>query len=305
MTNDKKQKSMDDKSFHSGFVAIIGRPNVGKSTLLNRIIGEKIAITSAKPQTTRNRIQGIRNLPGAQIIFIDTPGIHKAHSLLNTYMVDTALASLRQVDVVVFLVEATDLPDRQEPFMVEILKKVTAPVILAVNKIDTTDASPVAERLQRFQQIFPFKDVLMTSALRGSGVEKLVESVARHLPEGPMYFPDDILTDLPERFIAAEIIREKIFRLTRDELPYSTAVEIDSFKEGEDIIRIAATITVEKDSQKGIVIGRGGSMLKKIGTQARQDLERLLQSSVYLELFVRVRRDWSEDKRMLKELGYE
>lgn len=297
---------MSDKPFRSGFVSIIGRPNVGKSTLLNRILGEKIVITSDKPQTTRNRIQGIHNVPGAQIVFIDTPGIHQARSRLNKYMVEVAVSSIREVDLILFLVEANQKPGEQEQEIIDVLAGATAPVFLVINKVDLTEKGAVLERIAAYKDRFPFREIVPVSAGTGDGVEYLVELVRKALPEGPVYFPDDILTDVPERFIAAEIIREKVFRLTRDEIPYATAVEVDSFKEREDggLVSIAATITVERDSQKGIVIGKKGAMLKKIGSASRVEIEKLLNTKVFLELFVRVRKDWSEDERMLKELGY-
>lgn len=297
---------MSDTPFRSGFVSIIGRPNVGKSTLLNRILGEKIVITSDKPQTTRNRIQGIHNVPGAQIVFIDTPGIHQARSRLNKYMVDVALSSIREVDLVLFLVEANQKPGEQEQEIIDVLAGTAAPVFLVINKVDTTEKGSVLERIAAYKDRYPFREIVPVSAQTGDGVDHLVALVRDVLPEGPVYFPDDILTDVPERFIAAEIIREKVFRLTRDEIPYATAVEVDSFKEREDggLVSIAATITVERDSQKGIIIGKKGAMLKKIGSAARVEIEHLLNTKVFLELFVRVRKDWSEDARMLKELGY-
>jgi GTPase len=296
-----------DKPFRSGFVAIIGRPNVGKSTLLNRILGEKIVITSDKPQTTRNRIKGIHNIPQAQIIFIDTPGIHRAKSLLNRFMVEEALASVKEVDVILFLVEA-DLPTgNREEQILGVLAAVKAPVFLVLNKIDLVAKEALLEKIAGYAQLYPFKEIIPVSAANGDGVERLVESVCRYLPEGPVYFPDDILTDVPERFIVAEIIREKIFRLTRDEVPYAVAVEVESFKERPDgtLIAIAAAINVERDSQKGIIIGRKGAMLKKIGMEARGEIEQLLDAKVFLELFVRVRKEWSENPRLLKELGYQ
>ncbi len=297
---------MSDKPFRSGFVSIIGRPNVGKSTLLNRILGEKIVITSDKPQTTRNRIQGIHNVPDAQIVFIDTPGIHQARSRLNKYMVEVAVSAIREVDLILFLVEANQKPGEQEQEIIDVLAGATAPVFLVINKVDLTEKGAVLERIAAYKDLFPFREIVPVSAGTGDGVEYLVELVRKALPEGPVYFPDDILTDVPERFIAAEIIREKVFRLTRDEIPYATAVEVDSFKEREDggLVSIAATITVERDSQKGIVIGKKGAMLKKIGSASRVEIEKLLNTKVFLELFVRVRKDWSEDERMLKELGY-
>lgn len=298
---------MSAKPFRSGFVSIIGRPNVGKSTLLNSIMGEKIVITSDKPQTTRNRIKGIHNIPGAQIVFIDTPGIHRATSMLNRYMVDEALASIREVDAILFLVEADAPAGSQESLILDLVAEVTTPVILVINKIDLVPKSALLESMGRYARLYPFREIIPVSALSGDGVESVVTSVYSYLPEGPLYFPDEILTDLPERFIVAEIIREKVFRLTRDEVPYSTAVEVESFKERQDgsLIAIAAVINVERDSQKGIIIGRKGDMLKKIGTQARREIEQLLDTKIFLELFVRVRKDWSENRQMLKELGYE
>lgn len=302
-----KENRLSVTSFRSGFVSIIGRPNVGKSTLLNRILGEKIVITSDKPQTTRNRIQGIHNLPGAQIVFIDTPGIHNAKSRLNKYMVEVALSSIKEVDLILLLVEAQRPPSEQEREIIDVLAGATAPVFLVLNKTDLAGQGAVLELIATYRDLYPFREILPVSAEAGVGVEGLVELVKSYLPEGPVYFPDDILTDLPERFIVAEIVREKVFRLTRDEIPYSTAVEVDSFKEREDggLVSIAATITVERDSQKGIVIGKKGAMLRRIGTEARIEIERLLATKVFLELFVRVRKDWSENPKILKELGYE
>lgn len=297
---------MSASPFRSGFVALIGRPNVGKSTLLNSILGEKIVITSDKPQTTRNRIQGIHNLPDAQLIFIDTPGIHRAKSRLNKSMVDQALAAITEVDLILLLVEAQRPPGEQERELVGLLTGARVPVMLVMNKIDLVDKTAILDRIAAYRELYPFREIVPVCAERGEGVEMLVELVRAALPEGPVYFPDDIITDVPERFIAAEIIREKVFRLTRDEIPFSTAVEVDSFKEREDgsLISISATITVERDSQKGIIIGRQGAMLKRIGTEARRELERFLNSKVFLELFVRVRKDWSEDPKLLKDFGY-
>jgi len=298
---------MPAEPFRSGFVSIIGRPNAGKSSLLNSILGEKIVITSDKPQTTRNRIKGIHNMPGAQIVFIDTPGIHRAKSMLNKYMVEEALASIKEVDVILFLVEADAPAGSGDALILELLAGVATPVLLVINKIDLVPKEALLASIERYAQLYPFREIVPVSALSGDGVERVVESVRSYLPEGPVYFPDDILTDLPERFIVAEIIREKVFRLTRDEVPYSVAVEVETFKERPDggLISIAAVINVERDSQKGIVIGRKGDMLKKIGMQARREIEQLLDSKVFLELFVRVRKDWSENRRMMKELGYE
>lgn len=298
---------MPEKKFRSGFVSIVGRPNVGKSTLLNRLLGDKIAITSDKPQTTRNRIQGLFNRPDAQIIFIDTPGIHNPRSGLNRYMVETALASVKGVDVILFLVEADKSQAESEKPLLDLLKDAEAPVILVLNKIDLVKKEALLGLISSFSRMHPFREIVPVSALQGDGVEMLADVVCNSLPEGPMYYPEDILTDLPERFIVAEIIREKVFRATRDEIPYSVAVTVESFKERPDgkLVSISATINVERDSQKGIIIGKKGDMLKKIGMQARMDIERLLDSKVFLELFVRVSRDWSGSKKMLKEFGYE
>jgi GTPase len=297
---------MTEIPFRSGFVAIIGRPNVGKSTLLNRVLGEKVVITSDKPQTTRNRVQGIHNEPGAQIVFIDTPGVHPARSRLNRYMMETALAAVKGVDVVLWLVDATTFAQDRDELLLKVLAEITLPVILVVNKIDLVPKEKLLAGIAAHAQLHPFREVVPVSAATGDGVALLVKLVSDLLPEGVPYFPDDILTDLPERFIVAEMIREKVFRQTRDEIPYSTAVVIDSFKERPDgLVAIAATILVERDSQKGIIIGKRGAMLKKIGIQAREDVERLLGTKVFLELFVKVSSGWREDRQMLRELGYE
>lgn len=296
---------MNKKSFTSGYVSIIGRPNVGKSTLLNAIIGEKIVITSNKPQTTRNRIQGIHNIPDGQIIFIDTPGIHAGHSRLNKSMVDVAMSAISGVDLLLLVVEATTAVDAG--IVGDVLKGVTTPVVLVLNKVDLLpDKRILFERISEWTALHPFREVVPVSAGTGDGVDLLVETISRYLPEGPQLFPDDILTDMPEKFIVAEMIREKIFRLTRDEVPYSTAVEVESFVERENgVIAISAAIVLERATQKGIVIGKRGDMLKKIGSQARQDIERLLATRVFLELFVKVEENWSERPSKLREYGYE
>ena len=296
---------MINKNFKSGFVSIVGRPNVGKSTLLNRIIGEKIVITSDKPQTTRNRIQGIHNIPGSQIIFIDTPGIHVAHSRLNKGMVDVAMSAISGVDVLLLVVEATAATD--DKLVRDILAKVKSPVVLALNKVDLlSDKRTLLDRMAAWSLLHPFREIIPISAGDGDGVEHLVETIASYLPEGPALFPDDILTDMPEKFIVAEMIREKVFRLTRDEIPYSTAVIVESFTERENgVVAISAAISLERATQKGIVIGKRGELLKKIGTQARYDIERLLGTRVFLELFVKVEENWSERTSKLREFGYE
>jgi GTP-binding protein Era len=297
---------MPDTPFRSGFVAIIGRPNVGKSTLLNQVLGEKVVITSDKPQTTRNRVQGIHNLPGAQIVFIDTPGMHNARSRLNQFMMEAALSSVKGVDVVLLLVDASTFSGNPDDLLLGVLEGINVPVVLALNKIDLLPKEKLLEVIAAHARLYPFREIIPVSAASGDGVELLVKLLAGMLPEGVPYFPDDILTDLPERFIVAEMIREKVFRLTHDEVPYSTAVTIDSFKERADgLVSISAVITVERDSQKGIIIGKKGEMLKKIGRQARQEIEQLLDARVFLELFVKVSKDWRENRRMMKELGYE
>jgi len=295
------------EKFRSGFVAIIGRPNVGKSTLLNCILGEKLVITSDKPQTTRNRIQGIHNIDGGQIVFIDTPGIHKGRSRLNRYMVNEAGAALEGVDIVLFLVDATGKPPQQFELLQERLGKIDAPVILIVNKIDLVSREQLIIKLAEYGKLHNFKEIVPLSAAKGEGVDRLDRLILPLLPEGPAYFPDDILTDSPERFVVAEIIREKVFRHTGDEIPYAVAVNVEDFDEGEGngLIRISAVISVERETQKGIVIGKGGAMLKKVGTLARKEIEQLLGTKVFLELFVRVRKDWTGSKNMMKELGYE
>jgi GTP-binding protein Era len=296
---------MNKKSFTSGYVSIIGRPNVGKSTLLNAIIGEKIVITSNKPQTTRNRIQGIHNIPDGQVIFIDTPGIHSGHSRLNRSMVDVAMSAISGVDLLLLIVDAATPVDAG--FVGDVLKGVSTPVVLVINKIDLLPSKQnLFEKITTWSALYPFREIVPVSAGSGDGVELLVATISRYLPEGPQLFPDDILTDMPEKFIVAEMIREKIFRLTRDEVPYSTAVEVESFVERENgVIAISAAIVLERATQKGIVIGKRGDMLKKIGSQARQDIERLLATRVFLELFVKVEENWSERPSKLREYGYE
>lgn len=293
-------------SFKSGFIAIIGRPNAGKSTLLNTILGEKVAIVSNRPQTTRNRVRGVKNLEGAQIVFVDTPGIHRPKGLLNEFMVREAMASLRDVDGVVYLVEATRDVDQVEEFIIASLGRVKAPVILLVNKVDIVKKSRVLPLIEEYSKRFKFKDVVPISAMKGEGVDEVIEILCGLLPEGPKYFPEDITTDQPERFVVSEMIREKVFMLMRQEVPYATAVNVEEFKEDAErnLISIKAAINVEKDSQKGIIIGKRGAMIKTIGTRARADIERLLGVKVYLELFVRVQKEWTKDLRSLKEFGY-
>jgi GTP-binding protein Era len=292
--------------FKSGFIAIAGRPNVGKSTLLNRVLGEKLAITSSKPQTTRNRITGIRNTDDGQMIFLDTPGIHQAKTPLNRYMVKAATSTFSEVDLILLLVEADRGHDADDDLIIESLRQAGVPAYLVINKIDLVEKLKLLPLIDRFRSLYDFQEIVPVSAVTGDGVDRLLELIREILPEGPKYFPDDSFTDNSERFIAAEIVREKILVLTHKEIPYATAVTVDSFKEDEEknLIRIAATITVEKDSQKGILIGKGGKMLKEIGTQARVEMERFFAAKIFLELFVRVRKDWTKDAKWLKEFGY-
>ncbi|MEE9542638.1 MAG: GTPase Era [Thermodesulfobacteriota bacterium] len=301
--------------FRSGFIAIIGRPNVGKSTLLNAILGEKVAITSERPQTTRSRMRGVKNLDASQIVFIDTPGLHGKEGLMNAFMVKEALSSLGNVDGVLFMVEAnrhsnkekSKERDKDEALIVENLKRTAAPVLLVINKIDMINKDELLPIIDDYSARFAFKEVVPISATKGINVDELVGVIEKLLPEGPKFFPDDILTDTLERTLVAEIIREKAFRFTSQEIPYSIAVVIEEFKEKpkKKLIAIKATINVERDSQKGIVIGKGGKMLKTIGKAAREDMERLLGVKVFLELFVRVSKDWTRNKSALKEFGYD
>jgi GTP-binding protein Era len=296
-----------DSEFKSGFIALIGRPNAGKSTLLNRLLGQKLAIISNKPQTTRNRILGIRNLPAGQIVFLDTPGIHHSQSRLNQVLVKTALATYHEVDGVCFLIEA-DHPDNPEnDFILETLQEVRGPVFLLINKIDLVSKEGLLPIMERFSRRRSFAQIIPVSALKGDGEEILVRELLKILPEGPRLFPEDMITDLPERFLAAELIREKVFRLTRQEIPYATAVEVEEFKEREEknLIAIKAIIQVERESQKGVLIGKKGLMLKEIGRLAREDMEALLGAKVFLEIWVKVEKNWREDPRALRRMGFQ
>ena len=291
---------------YSGFAAIVGRPNVGKSTLTNGLIGEKIAIMSDRPQTTRNKIMCILNTDNAQIMFLDTPGIHKPHHKLGEYMVRTAESTLKEVDVILFVIDVSEKRGAGENYILELLQKVKTPVILVGNEIDKLqDKSKLFNIINEYTALYNFAAVVPVSALEDTEFPGLVAEITKHLPEGPDYFPDDMITDQPERVIAAEMIREKVLRSTRDEVPHSIAVEVDEFKvrENEDVY-IRATIFVERESQKGIVIGAKGSLLKKIGQQARKDIEALLGCKVFLELWVKVKADWRNKDKALKQFGY-
>jgi GTP-binding protein Era len=292
--------------FKSGFVSIIGAPNVGKSTLLNRLVGEKIAIISPKPQTTRNRILGVKTTSKYQMVFLDTPGIHKARGNLNVTMVRTALATLATVDLILFLVEAQSPDKESNEKVLQALRGVETETLCVVNKIDLVPKESLEHVTQLFESLHQFKGCCCISALHGTGIDDLLTKIVSLLPTGPAYYPKDTLTDLPERFFCAEIIRERIMHLTSQEIPYAVAVTIGSFKEDEqkNLIRIQADIHVERPSQKGIIIGKGGAMLREIGKQARLDMEHLLGARVFLELWVRIQKKWRNDPRALKEFGY-
>ncbi|HRM23137.1 MAG: GTPase Era [Enterococcus aquimarinus] len=292
-------------NYKSGFVAIVGRPNVGKSTLLNRIVGQKIAIMSDKSQTTRNKIQGVYTTDEAQIVFIDTPGIHKPKHRLGDFMVATAYSAMREVDIVMFMVSADMKRGRGDDLIIERLEQSSVPVYLVINKIDTIHPDELLEIIDDYSKQMDFAEIVPISATEGNNFERLMETLVAQMPEGPQYFPEDQVTDHPERFIVSELIREKVLFFTRDEVPHSVAVTIESMKRNENNkIEIQATIIVERDSQKGIIIGKGGKMLKLIGTKARLDIENLLGSKVYLELWVKVQKDWRDKKTHLTDFGY-
>lgn len=289
----------------SGFVSLVGRPNAGKSTLLNRLVGAKVAIVSDKPQTTRNRILAVKTSAEAQFVFLDTPGIHKPVHEMNARMVESAIAAIRDVDVPVLVVDATEPMGKGDRFVVNLLKDVAAPIVLALNKIDRVAKPALLPRIDAYRQALAFADLVPVSALTGDGVDVLESVLLRHLPEGEALYPEDYLTDQPERVVVTETVREKLLHHLRDELPYTTAVLMDRFEEPDErgLMRLACSILVEQPSQKGIVIGKGGDLIKRIGTEARQDLERFFDCRVFLELHVKVRADWREDERVLRELG--
>ena len=294
----------ENKSFKSGFITVIGRPNVGKSTLTNALVGEKIAAVSDKPNTTRNRILGIRNLPNAQLVFLDTPGIHKARGKLGKAMVQTAMGAVQEADVVLMIVEVKEPFGRGDTFIIENLSK---PAILVINKIDTIKKNEILHILEASKKYEgKFTDIIPISAMTSDGTGQLLETIEKYLPEGPRYFPDEMFTDQPERFIVAEFIREKIFTLTQKEIPYQTAVVIEEFQEvpEKNLINISAVIFVERMNHKGILIGKRGQMLKEIGTLARADIEKILGTKVYLELWVKVKEKWSERDNLIREFGY-
>lgn len=293
-------------SYKSGFVTLIGRPNVGKSTLMNQIIGQKIAITSNKPQTTRNRIQTVYSEENGQIIFLDTPGIHKAKNKLGEYMVTVAERTLNEVDVILWLVEPATFIGAGEQHIAETLKRVKTPVILVINKIDTVKKEELLPVISAFQKLHDFAEIVPVSAMKGENKENLISAIFNYLEEGPQFYDEDTITDQPERQIVAELIREKALRLLNDEIPHGIAVSIDSMKErkGGKMIDIEATIVCERDSHKGIIIGKKGAMLKNIGMNARKEMENLLDQQVNLQLWVKVRKDWRDSDMFLKNYGY-
>jgi GTPase len=293
------------KKCKAGFVAIVGAPNVGKSTLLNQMLGEKISITSRKPQTTRNRIVGILHRPNSQLIFIDTPGIHRARQTLNIRIVDAALSALGDVDVVLIIIDVEKPDSESEALLVKKLKKQKRPVVLALNKIDLIEKPELLSIIDNWSKSYTFEAIIPISAILGHQIDDLLDAMETLLPESPPLYPDHALTDMPERFIAAEMIREKVFRLTGQEIPYSTAVTVESFsEERKSLVKIQATIHVERTSQKGMIIGKNGSRLKMIGTEARKEIERMVGTKVYLKLFVRVHKNWSKDTKALRRFGY-
>ncbi|SET65495.1 GTPase Era [Paenibacillus sp. NFR01] len=291
--------------FKSGFVAIIGRPNVGKSTLMNQVIGQKIAIMSDKPQTTRNKIHGVYTTNDSQIVFLDTPGIHKRQSKLGDYMNNTAIGTLGEVEAVLFLVDASEGMGGGDRFIAEQLANVKTPVFLVLNKIDKIEPEALLPLIESYRKLVSFAEIVPISAKLGSNVNTLLEQITKYLPEGPQYYPEDQVTDHPEQFVCAELIREKILHMTREEVPHSIAVTIEDMRVQENgVVNISAVIFVERDSQKGIIIGKQGAMLKEVGRRARTDIENLLGSKIFLELWVKVKKDWRNQERVLRDLGF-
>jgi len=289
----------------SGFVSFLGRPNAGKSTLLNRLVGQKLAIVSDKPQTTRTRILGVRNYEEGQVVFIDTPGVHKPQHRMNVRMVDTALEAVREVDVLALVVDASVKSGSGDQFLLNAIKDVKSPVILVLNKVDLIAKPKLLPMMEHYQKAFPFVEIVPVSAADGTNVDVLERLFLQYLPEGDPLYPADYLTDQPERFFAAEIVREQVLQLTHDELPFSTAVVIDRFEEASEdsVMRLFCTILVERESQKPIVIGKAGAMIKKIGTAARAELERFFSTRIYLDLHVKVKSEWRDDGRVLDDIG--
>ncbi|MEH7391711.1 GTPase Era [Bacillus sp. JJ1474] len=295
-----------EQGHKSGFISIIGRPNVGKSTFLNRVIGQKIAIMSDKPQTTRNKVQGVLTTNDAQFIFIDTPGIHKPKHKLGDFMMKVAQNTLKEVDVILFMVNASEGYGRGEEFILEKFQSIRTPIFLIINKIDLVHPDELIQIIDSYKEKYTFSEIIPISALEGNNVENLLGQIKKYIPEGPQYYPADQVTDHPERFIVSELIREKALHLTREEIPHSLAVLIDKMerRDEKDMVHVMATIIVERDSQKGIVIGKQGKMLKEIGQRARVDIENLLGSKVFLELWVKVQKDWRNKMSQLRDFGF-
>lgn len=294
------------ENFKSGFVAIIGRPNVGKSTLMNHLIGQKIAITSKKPQTTRNKIQTVYTCEDGQIIFLDTPGIHKAKNKLGEYMVNVAEQTLKDVDVILWLVEPTTYIGAGEKHIAEQLQKTSLPVILVINKVDTVKKEDILQVIDNYRKLYDFAEIIPASALRGQNTKDIVNSLFEYMPYGPMFYDEDTVTDQPQRQIVAEIIREKALHALDEEIPHGIAVTIEKMRErkGQHIVDIEATIICERDSHKGIIIGKQGSMLKKIGSNARFEIEKMLEERVNLKIWVKVKKDWRDSDTLMKNFGY-
>jgi GTP-binding protein Era len=293
------------KNFKSGFVSIIGRPNVGKSTLLNQVVGQKVAIMSDKPQTTRNKIHGVYTTETSQIVFLDTPGIHKPQSKLGDYMMKVAESTFREVDAILFLVDVVDGIGGGDRYIIDQLHEVKTPVILVLNKIDQVHPETLLPVIEKYSKLYDFAEIIPISARNGNNVTTLLEQTMKYLSDGPQYYPADQITDHPEQFVCAELIREKILHLTREEIPHSIAVAIEDMKvEPNGVVHISAIIFVERDSQKGIIIGKKGELLKEIGKRARHDIESLLGSKTFLELWVKVQKDWRNHERVLRELGF-
>jgi len=303
---DPKPEATDFKDFKAGLVAIVGAPNAGKSTLLNQLLGQKISITSPKPQTTRNRILGVLDRPQAQLIFLDTPGVHRAGKALNVRIVDVALGALADADLVLVMMDAAISNSDAETYLIEKLKSRRTRSILALNKIDLIPKTKLLGLIERWSQVHAFEAIVPISAEKGIQLQELVDAMVKMLPAGPPLYPPGSLTDLSERFIAGEMIREKVFRLTGEEVPYAAAVTIDDYKEakGGRLVKIFATIHVERDSQKAILIGKGGAKLKEIGEASRKEIERMVGCQVFLQLFVRVQKNWSRDTKALQRFGY-
>jgi GTPase len=299
-----EEESTREAKYRSGFVAIVGRPNAGKSTLLNRLVGQKVAIVTSKPQTTRNRIQGIVTRPDGQIVFIDTPGLHSPDSALGRQMMHEVAAALEGIDVLLLMVDASRTPPHADDFLLDRAKRFSGKTILALNKVDGLPKQKLLPLIEAYHKAFEFSAIVPISALKGNGCDDLLKEIFRLLPDGEPYFPEDQVTDQPERFLAAEIVREKAIQAMYHELPYALSVKVDKYEELPKLLRIEATLNVERDSQKKILIGRKGEMLKKIGTQARKELEELFDTKIYLGLFVKVAPNWRENPQSVRELDW-